>query len=184
MAAWAYECRPADPSLDPWLVACQTVDAMPAGTRIVRVQVGQDWLCAVVDKRQRIEAQGSLLREVVASDEADCPECAARAEPRQPAVAPAREPAAAPSGRQVHAAAMSMLGHRFVVVLVGIDLVRSPGEADMAIADLRPRFGGVDVLLMGQEEDGTPVYQGKQALVDLLAETPVDRMPWKAYPIG
>ncbi len=183
MAAWAYECQPADPSLDPWLVACLAVDAMPANTRIVRVRVGKDWQCAVVDKTRKIESAGDLLRDVVASDEADCPECAPTRAERPPASANAVE-APPRSGRQVQAAAISMLGRRLVVVLVGIDLVRSPGEADMAIADLRPRFGGVDVLLMGQLDDGTPVYHGEPELVELLAETPVDRMPWKDYPVG
>ena len=70
-----------------------------------------------------------------------------------------------------------------MVVLVGLDLVGRAGEADMAIADLRRRFG-VDVVLMGQEEDGTPVYAGDPVLLGLLAHVPVDRMPWKKYPIG
>ncbi len=183
MAAWAYECQPADRSLDPLLVACLTVDAMPPDTRIVRVKVGKDWQCAVVDKTRRIESAGMLLRQVVASDEVDCPDCKV-----QPDTIPEPETVSSkpssPSGRQVQAAAISMLGHRFVVVLVGMDLVRSTGEANMAIADLRPRFDGVDVLLMGQLEDGTPVYHGEPELVALLAETPIDRMPWKAYPIG
>lgn len=183
MAAWAYECQPADQSLDPWLVACLAIDAMPADTRIVRVRVGKDWQCAIVDKTKKIESPGMLLREVVASDESDCPDCAVpRRQIPEPEVASSAPSKAAV--RQVQAAAISMLGQRFVVVLVGLDLVRSTGEGDMAIADLRARFGGVDVLLMGQLDDGTPVYHGEPELVALLAETPVDRMPWKEYPIG
>ena len=54
------------------------------------------------------------------------------------------------------------------------------GEADLMIADLQPRFG-VPVVLMGQEEDGTPVYYGNEELKERLAAVPVDRMPWKEY---
>ena len=184
MAAWAYECRPAGNTDERWYVACLAVDAMPATTHIVRVHVEGDWRCATVDRRQRTAIDAMHLRDVVASDEADCPECA-----RAPASAPAPVAAEAAeeidgAGRQVDAAAVSLQGHRFMVVLVGLDLVGRPGEADMAITDLRPRFGGVDVVLMGQEEDGTPVYAGDPLLVGLLAHVPVDRMPWKKYPIG
>ena len=94
------------------------------------------------------------------------------------------EDAPSASRREVHAAAMSVQGYRFAVVLVPLDLISRPGEADMAIADLRPRFGGVDVVLMGQDEDGTPSYHGDATLRELLDHIPVDRMPWKPYPVG
>jgi hypothetical protein len=182
MAAWAYECRPADGSRDPWYVACLAIDAMPPATRIVRVHVDGDWLCATVDRRERHAIDAMHLRDVVASDEVDCPMCAAA--PAAPAPPAAQADAEPRSGRELQAAAMAVQGHRFVVVLVSLALVQRPGEADMAIADLRPRFGGVDVVLMGQEEDGTPSYHGHETLVELLGHIPVDRMPWKAYPVG
>lgn len=147
MAAWAYECQLAGAPAQPCLVACLAVDSMPGKPAIVRVRIDSDWLCATVDRSHRIDVQGSLLRDVVASDATDCPECvelAAKADAK-PA---AEQPAQVRSGREMQAAAISMLGHRFVVVLVGIDLVTSPGEADMAKADLSPRFGGVDIVLM------------------------------------
>ena len=71
-----------------------------------------------------------------------------------------------------------------VVVLVGMDLVESAGEADMAIDTMRPSFGGVPVVLMAQNEKGSPTYYGDEELVGLLAGVPVDKMPWKEYPIG
>ncbi len=190
MAAWAYECHLAGQPGEPCLVACLAVDSMPGKPSIVRVRIGSDWLCATVDRSQRLDVQSSLLRDVLASDASDCPECVEGAEQERsvqpPAAAPAATAAAADAtrSRQVQAAAISMLGHRFVVVLVSLDLVNSPGEADMAITDLRPRFGGVDIVLMGQDEDGTPHYHGDPALRELLAEMPLDKMPWKNYPIG
>ena len=85
---------------------------------------------------------------------------------------------------QVQAAAISLGGTGFVIVLVGLDLVDNPGEADMAIDSLGAKFGGPPVVLMAQREDGSPVYYGDQDLVQSLRDIPVDEMPWKAYNLG
>jgi len=84
---------------------------------------------------------------------------------------------------EVQAAAISLKGRQFVIVLVGIDMVTSAGEADMAIDTLEPKFGNATVVLMAQREDATPVYYGDQDLVAALGDIPVDRMPWKTYSI-
>ena len=81
----------------------------------------------------------------------------------------------------VQAAAISLQGQNFAVVLAQLDLIHNPGEADLAIDTLQPKFGGVPVILMAQKEDGTPVYYGEQDLVQLLEDLPVDKMPWKEY---
>ncbi len=85
---------------------------------------------------------------------------------------------------QVQAAAISLQGINFAVVVVGMDLVKSPGEADMAIESLQPTFGGVAVILMAQNEQGSPTYYGDQDIVQLLADVPVDKMPWKEYKVS
>jgi hypothetical protein len=82
---------------------------------------------------------------------------------------------------KVQAAAISLLGNHFAVVLTQLDLIHSPGEADLAIDTLQPKFGGVPVVLMAQKEDGTPVYYGDQDLVQSLEDVPVDKMPWQEY---
>ena len=184
MAAWGYECRSPGHVGEPWYVACLAIDAMPAETRIVRVHVDGEWCCGLVDRGRREAVEARMLRDVVASDEADCPECAVAAVPEPKRQAAPEEDAPSASRREVHAAAMSVQGYRFAVVLVPLDLISRPGEADMAIADLRPRFGGVDVVLLGQDEDGTPSYHGDATLRELLDHIPVDRMPWKPYPVG
>ena len=133
-----------------------------------------------------------LLRQVIASNEADCPECAEalRASRRSGA---GRDGASAPqpedadatatetAASAIQAAAISLAGFRFVVVAVSLDLVRSPGEADMAIETLTPKFGGVPVVLMAQNDEGSPTYYGDRTLVEMLADVPIDKMPWKAY---
>lgn len=187
MAAWAYECQSAAEEDERWLVACLAVDSMPDMPSIVRVHVGDEWRCARVDRTRRLEVQAMLLHDVIASNAEDCPGCAepplTSADEARPGEAAARSEPAVGGGRQVQAAAISMHEHQFVVVLVELELIRNPGEADMAIADLRPRFGDVDLVLMGQHEDGTPQYHGDATLLQMLSQVPVDRMPWKSYPI-
>ena len=165
MATWAYECRPSDQSGQFWLVGCHAVDDMPAGTKIVRVKAGSKWHCATVDRSRRIEVEAMLLREVIASDEADCLGCAEQ--PNAPA-APADEELhpSVESIRQIQAAEMIVGDHRCSVVLVALNLINSPGEAHMATADISTLFPGAEVVLMGQEEDGTPHFHGPDQLVN------------------
>jgi len=82
---------------------------------------------------------------------------------------------------KIQAAAISMQGNRFVVALVGLDLVQNAGEADLAIESIQTHFGGVPVVLMGQREDTSPVYYGDSDLVELLRDVPVEQMPWREY---
>lgn len=85
---------------------------------------------------------------------------------------------------QVQAAAISIAGNRFVVVVVDLGLVQSSGEADMALDRLSDGFGGVPVVLMGQRENGTPVYYGDPELVESLREVPLEQMPFKTYNVS
>ncbi len=84
---------------------------------------------------------------------------------------------------KVQAAAISLQGKPFAVVLVGMDLLKNQSEADMAIDRLGPTFGQVPVVLMAQNEQGSPRYYGGQEMVELLRGVPVDEMPWKEYPV-
>lgn len=180
MSTWAYPCRACSGDGE-WLVSTAQVAELPPEVNILRVKVGGDWVCATVDRTRPLAVvEASVLREAVASDAHDCPACA-RAEVTPPAPAVADEAPRQDASAQVQAAAISLQGRRFVVVLVPLDLVRSGGEADMLAADLRPRFGGADLVLMGQTDDGTPEYHGAAELCALLADVPVDRMPWKTY---
>ena len=85
---------------------------------------------------------------------------------------------------KVQAAAISLQGVDFAVVVVSEDLLKSSGEADMAIERFQPAFGGVPVLLMAQNDDGSPIYYGDQDLVRAMADIPIERMPWREYSVG
>lgn len=180
MAMWAYSTRSCADGHQ-WWVACDQVAAMPPQVEIVRVKVGPDWHCAHLDRSRVVDIELSLLRECVASDVHDCPDCAPAAEVEPAATAPAE---AAQGGTGLQAAAITIAGRRMVVVLVPLELIESPGEAEMLATDLRPRFGGADIVLMGQDDDGTPHHHGEAGLLDLLAGVPLDRLPWRTYPLG
>jgi hypothetical protein len=181
------------------------VEQLGPNVRIVRVRVGRDWKCALLDRTQAVVVENQLLRDVIASDEADCPQCAemlaaatstpiaGTADSTPSAGSIADLPESQPSSThiehrkhtvKVQAAAISLQGHQFVVVVSQMKLVASPGEADMAIDDLQPYFGGVPVVLLAQQDDGSPSYYGDSQLVELLAGIPIDKMPWKEYTVG
>ena len=156
------------------------IDQLPPGTRDVLVRVGDDWVPAVVDRSQQMAVEAMLLRDVVADDErAGAIEPSGANHPAGNRIEPSR-PRPPGASRQVTAAAIAMAGINFVVVLVDLATASAPGEADLVIADLEAKFG-VPVVLMGQEEDGTPVYYGAEELQGRVSAVPVDRMPWKEY---
>ena len=207
MSAWAYRCQPCIEGEADWFISQVDGGKLGPDVQIVRVKVGADWKCALLDRTQTVIVENQLLRDVIASDEADCPQCAemlsreeaapgARASKPQPTAGEGSDDhslspeASSPHngsnahGVTVQAAAISLQGHRFVVVVVPTTLVVSTGEADMAIEDLRPYFGGVPIVLMAQKDDRSPSYYGDSQLVELLADIPIEKMPWKEYPVG
>ena len=201
MSAWAYECRARDDSAARWFVSRTAINDLPEGTRGVLVHVGDDWLPAIVDRSRQVAVEAMLLHDVIADEEftgiapdlppeSESEPASANVDPSRPTAGRGDRPDAHPDGsgrpaasQHVTAAAISMAGTKFVVVLVGLATASGPGEADLVIADMQRRFG-VPVVLMGQEEDGTPIYYGNEDLKELLAAVPVDRMPWKGYTLN
>lgn len=162
-----------------WWVARIRIDEVASATNVLQVKVDTQWCCAIVDRSQAVAVDEQLVRDAIAADPADCPDCVPA-----PAAAPVPEVGEQGAATTVLAAAISLAGRHVMVVLVPLPVVQSPGEAEMLVADLRPRFGGVDVVLMGQDDDARPHYHGDDALLEMLAGVPVDRMPWKDYPLG
>lgn len=178
MSVRAYACHA--PGSDQVLgyVAAGRVAEWPAETRIVQLRFGTEWKCALLDRTRLVEVEGLLVRDGVPADELECPECA-------PPPTPARDAAPEPPGRSapapVQAAAVALQGRRMVVVLVRRDVIDNPGEAALLQGAMQTRFGGVPVVLMGQDDDGTPRYAGDAGLLALLDGVPIEKMPWRTY---
>ena len=83
---------------------------------------------------------------------------------------------------EIQAAAVSLMDERFVVVAANLELLRSPGEADMAIERLQAHFG-VPVVLMALSDQGSPNYYGDSGLLELLRGVPTEQMPWREYTV-
>ena len=72
MAVWAYECIPCRDPEHPRFVACDVADALPAAVRIVRIRTGRAWVCARLLRHRRRSVEGVVVRDVAATDCADC----------------------------------------------------------------------------------------------------------------
>ena len=180
MSAWAYRCHPCVEGEADWFISQLDVERLGPDVQIVRVRVGRDWKCALLDRTQAVVVDNQLLRNVIVSDEADCPECAemlaiATSTPSAGAtesVTPGgstsdsldAQPASPNFASRQHASKVQAAAISSAAPVRGCPqpdaLVASPGEADMAIEDLRPYFGGVPVVLMAQKDDGSPRYHG------------------------
>ena len=188
MSTWAYECRARDDSATRWFVSRLAINELPPDTRSVLVRVGDDWVPAIVDRSRQLAVEAMLLHDVVANEEVSAGEPAAANVEGQPPVSdqierPDARPGRPTASQKVTAAAISIAQMKLVVVLVDLTIASGPGEADLVVADMQSRFG-VPVVLMGQEEDGTPVYYGSEDLKDRVAAVPVERMPWKEYTLN
>lgn len=182
MAAWAHLCRfCGDERPATAYVSAATVAEMPAACRVVQVRIDGRWRCALVDRDHRYAVDRMLLHDVCIGDLGDCPECAAllagNSADRQ------AEDAGTAAGSSVHAAAVELDGRRIVVVLVAEALIDSPAEADMAIDRLSPHFSGAGVVLLAQREDGSPCYHGDDESCGRVRRLPLERLPWKVYPL-
>lgn len=181
MSVRAFECCVPRTGQVLGFVALSRVEDWPPDTRIVRLRVGANWQCALLDRSRVVEVESMLLRDAVTSDEQDCPECASA--PAAPVSASIPEPEGSAGAAEIQAAAISLRGAQMVVVLVRRELIDSPGEASLVQTDLQTRFGGAAVVLMGQDDDGGAHWYGDAALVDLLGGLPIDRLPWKSWPL-
>lgn len=71
-------------------------------------------------------------------------------------------------------------GVRFAVVAVKRHVLDSRTEQQAVVSAVRPHLGGVPVVLMSQDSDGTPTYLGRRDLVGWLANSVfVEQLPWR-----
>lgn len=69
----------------------------------------------------------------------------------------------------------------FAVVLVKPDVINNPYASNQARQGVAAIFPGVPIILMAQEYDGTPIYQGREDIASFLASIHHSRIPWKTY---
>lgn len=72
-------------------------------------------------------------------------------------------------------------GVTFAVGIVKPHIVQQHLEGNRTIQAFQPAFPGIPIVLMGQDGRGTPMYYGRQDLVNFLANVPIAAIPWQRY---
>ena len=90
-------------------------------------------------------------------------------------------PAWAKANVELTGAVLAEQNVTFAVVIVKSAFITDRSAADAFIEELKVPFGGIPVLLMAQDEKGTPTYYGRPDLAQFMSTVPVENIPWKKY---
>lgn len=69
----------------------------------------------------------------------------------------------------------------FAVAIVKPNVLRSPHEATRVQLAFAPAFRGLPVVLMAQDEVGTPTFHGRADLIEILRQMNLDQVHWKVF---
>jgi hypothetical protein len=69
----------------------------------------------------------------------------------------------------------------FAVLVVKPHVLNNRPEADRLISAMSPEFGGVPVVLMGQDSRGVPTYYGRPDIVRFLQNILPEQLPWRDF---
>jgi hypothetical protein len=75
-------------------------------------------------------------------------------------------------------------GVTFAIVIVKKHIIDSASEAAQAIRSFAPVFGYAPVVLMAQDNWGTPTWYGRRDIVNFLKNVPLAAIPWQEYTLG
>lgn len=82
-------------------------------------------------------------------------------------------------GPELTGAVIIEQGITFAVVIVRKEALNDTNFADEIIRSLEPTFGGVPVVLMVQDAQGTPSYYGRKDIAQFMSTVPLENIPWK-----
>lgn len=74
-------------------------------------------------------------------------------------------------------------GVTFALVVVKSHVVQNRFEAGKAISAFQPHFPVMPVVLVGQDNRGTPTYFGRPDIARFMASVPMNAVPWKTYTV-
>ena len=74
-------------------------------------------------------------------------------------------------------------GVTFALVVVKSHVVQNRFEAGKAISAFQPHFPCMPVVLVGQDNRGTPTYFGRPDIARFMASVPMNAVPWKTYTV-
>jgi hypothetical protein len=85
---------------------------------------------------------------------------------------------------QFEGAVVKEQGIVFAIVIVKSYVLNSSRECDETRNSFRSVFPGMPIILMAQDSNGTPTYQGRKDIVAFLANIDPSRIPWKKYTLN
>jgi hypothetical protein len=75
-------------------------------------------------------------------------------------------------------------GMTFAIAVVKRHVLNTSIDANKAMRAFAPVFGYVPVILMAQDQSGTPTWYGRRDIVNFLKNVPLSAIPWKEYTIN
>lgn len=72
-------------------------------------------------------------------------------------------------------------GVTFAIVIAKKHVVDSQSESANMMRSFMPLFPGLPIVLMAQDSRGTPMYRGRQDIINFLANLHISQIPWKEY---
>jgi len=75
-------------------------------------------------------------------------------------------------------------GVRFAIVVVKPHVLDSSSASQSARFSYSRFFPGMPIILMAQNSNGIPTYQGRTDIVRFLANLHPSRIPWKTYTVN
>jgi hypothetical protein len=72
-------------------------------------------------------------------------------------------------------------GVAFAIAVVRRGVLANPTQRDETIAYFQSYFGGIPIVLMEQDHQGTPTWYGRTDLTRFLQNVPVATIPWRRY---
>lgn len=85
---------------------------------------------------------------------------------------------------QFEGAKITEQGVTFGIVIVKPHVLNSPTDRAGARSLGIQAFGRIPIILMAQNGNGTPTYQGRRDIVNFLANVFMEQIPWMRYTLN
>ena len=85
---------------------------------------------------------------------------------------------------QFEGAVVKEQGITFAIVVVKRYILNSNTETNNTRSAFQSYFPRLPIILMSQDQGGTPTYQGRKDIVQFLSHISSSRIPWKKYTVN
>lgn len=83
----------------------------------------------------------------------------------------------------VHGSVIIEQGVTFAIIVVRQEVTQYTVRATKFRRAIQPYFPRMPIILMSQDNHGSPHFYGRKDIVDFLKTVPLDKIPWKTYHI-